>query len=106
MTNWTLSDEALKASEEAAGRDRARAKFADDGPELRDDGQTIVIPSPWYNQELIDALKAAGFHFEDSVFPKWVRDTRKPLNGTRYTPEQWLNWAIRRYSAAWPLWNK
>ena len=49
---------------------------------------------------------ARVFHFEHGLCPWWERDITKPFNGKTYTPDQWLNWAIRRYAWAWPKWEK
>ena len=99
------SIDARHAREQAEQRRLAREAIADTGPSLANDDTTLVIPSPARHKEFSSVLNAYGFTFERGVCPWWQRDIAKSFNGRTYSPAEWLNWATRRYSWAWPEWD-
>ena len=99
------SIDARHAHKQAEERRLAREAIADTGPYLTEDGTTLIVPTPTYHVGFNASLHAHGFRYERGVCPWWQRATDKPFNGRTYTPAQWLNWATRRYSWAWPNWK-
>ncbi len=98
--------QAQKAQEQGQARRSVIESYADGGPYL--ESGKVIIPSPAKNETLRIRLKQAGFKFEWAgvMGGRWSRLTDKPCNGKRYTPQAWLDWAIKAYTEAWPNWGK
>jgi hypothetical protein len=103
---YGLSPKAHRMQREAYGRRRASEAFADGGPHLSDDGQTVVVPSPARHERFGRVLRAYGFQFEYyDTGARWTRPTARPYRGRRYSPDGWLAWARQHYAKAWPNWQ-
>lgn len=106
---WSgLSPEAQKAKDEAAGRrrywdrrNRDDRVFMARGPRL--EGDWLVIPSNWYNEEAKDFWRSLGMRFDSGDLEKrWYRDTRRPHNGKSFDRWAWLKSARRKYYEFYP----
>ncbi len=72
------------------------------GPYL-DEHNNLLWPTPYYTEAVAQFLKARGFRYNGHR--EWVRNTRAPFKGRRYTPAQWLRAAIKAYQGFWPRWK-
>lgn len=77
------------------------------GPYLTAEDRVVVVPSPLRKATLVKRMMRYGFVFAyDDVSSYWSRSVVQPYNGRGWTPEQWLELAVRCYEEAYPTWIK
>jgi len=109
--SWgALSPQAQKRKDEAAMRRRIRKAEAEferqrmeRGPWL--EGDLIVVPSSWYNEDARDFWRSLGARWipSDPEPRAWVIDTRRPYRGKRYTRWAWLRSVRRKFFELYDL---
>lgn len=71
------------------------------GPRLLADGQTLIVPSEWYNEQAADFWRQHGFKWIPGL-KRWERDTGRPLHGKCYSTAAWLESTRREFFGFWP----
>jgi len=103
MRAWTPTTHRGRKDHYRADRDRRDAQekaIMAAGPQLH--GDTLVIPSVWYNPDAAALWSAQGFRYSPAL-RGWLRDLRKPAgDGKMYEPEAWLKAAQRRFYELYP----
>ena len=99
-----LSPEATESKNEAARNERHKERRYRQGPHLSESGGVIIVPSPFYNGQLKNALKTKGFTFWGGAAAHWNRSTARTDGGKVRAPSWWLAWAVLEYGKAWPDW--
>ena len=104
MTDWTISAEAEKAQNEAAGRRRSARLAMERGPYVAVDVGVVVIPSDDYNSRASEVYRRLGMRFDDIALA-WHRSIAEPFKGRVYSPDAWLRAARKAYKEVWPKWE-